>query len=851
VANKTKTLATKKSSTTVSKPLPVARASRRPSSQVHPARALLRTMTAPAQMISPADILALQRVAGNRAVEQLLAERMQHEQPSRLTIQAKLAVGAADDLYEREADRVAAQVLQTSEPTSAPSVSPIQRQPSQPDEEMMQAKPLVSSITPLLQRQEMPEKDEDETHIQRRVDGGPTSVEPNLERGIDQARARGQLLPDDFRARMERAFGADFSRVRVHADSQSDSLNRALQAKAFTTGQDMFFKSGEYNPASRRGQELIAHELTHVVQQSGGRSGKPGLSVQRAPSNVIQRSVADAIRRDRLYWKMLPTNVKIPMMAAAPILGPLVQMWQSGVSATSTVYNRLAGNDPSALRAILSGLLSIPGAFVGAAYGAAEGFLRGLTFGIGNPLYSVGKRLVKGVQAIPEAVSEARGIYDADPTGKYGNLPGNRRRENYKVDTKYDLANYLLLATSAGSAVGGFGTKNLDILISGQNPFTDNVSMLSKTGEALSWMGGISSVAGAATSLVDAKRGYAEWRETASTKGQQRLGAGKALSGVASATQQSASAAFHFGNLAKTGVAATAQTVTGGAALATGAVDIVRGSYGIWRANQNIARLTSLQERESLQGPQGRDIKKAAQQGVSTQEIRKSVAKGTIAKGVLTVAGGALLAFTSVTPVGWALLGAGALIGGIYAIKRFFDKRKRKEEVAMRELKVTKTEREYWEKDVDNIKKKTWWGSDDRKAQLKRLGPDPLQVKLEQFGFKSVGHFYANYINYMANHLYDKGVDGKVDLVRKVMQKITLKEVRGIPMINPGLVDDVIQLPYKKVKPYLDIEGITVDMQGNHYPEVEEVIKGIGLQFDWRKDPPQPTPDKIGKALDE
>nr|MCM0593799.1 DUF4157 domain-containing protein [Gloeotrichia echinulata DEX184] len=66
------------------------------------------------------------------------------------------------------------------------------------------------------------------------------------------------------------AFGADFSGVKVHTDGQSDQLNRSIQARAFTTGQDVFFRQGEYNPGSRGGQELIAHELTHVVQQNGG-----------------------------------------------------------------------------------------------------------------------------------------------------------------------------------------------------------------------------------------------------------------------------------------------------------------------------------------------------------------------------------------------------------------------------------------------------------------------------------------------------------------------------------------------------------------------------------------------------
>ena len=66
--------------------------------------------------------------------------------------------------------------------------------------------------------------------------------------------------------------GADFSKVRVHTDVTSNQLNQSIHARAFTTGQDVFFKQGAYNPSSKDGQKLIAHELTHVVQQSQGGS---------------------------------------------------------------------------------------------------------------------------------------------------------------------------------------------------------------------------------------------------------------------------------------------------------------------------------------------------------------------------------------------------------------------------------------------------------------------------------------------------------------------------------------------------------------------------------------------------
>ena len=90
-----------------------------------------------------------------------------------------------------------------------------------------------------------------------------------IERSIDQARGGGQGMDHGTRTRMESAFGADFSGVRIHTDARADGLSQSLSARAFTTGRDVFFRHGEYSPGSSSGRELLAHELTHVVQQNG------------------------------------------------------------------------------------------------------------------------------------------------------------------------------------------------------------------------------------------------------------------------------------------------------------------------------------------------------------------------------------------------------------------------------------------------------------------------------------------------------------------------------------------------------------------------------------------------------
>jgi len=92
-----------------------------------------------------------------------------------------------------------------------------------------------------------------------------------------QRKGSGSPLPEGTRQQMEGHFGADLSSVRVHSDGEAAALSRELQAQAFTVGSDVFFAQGKYDPSSREGQGLLAHELTHAGQQTGF----GGRSVQR------------------------------------------------------------------------------------------------------------------------------------------------------------------------------------------------------------------------------------------------------------------------------------------------------------------------------------------------------------------------------------------------------------------------------------------------------------------------------------------------------------------------------------------------------------------------------------------
>lgn len=131
--------------------------------------------------------------------------------------------------------------------------------------------------------------------LAKRAEKGPEAT-PETEQAIQQSRGGGQALDSNVRVQMESTFGADFSNVRVHTGTGADALNRSLHARAFTTGQEVFFSQGAYNPGSASGRELVAHELTHVVQQDGDKIrreltvGQPG-DIYEQEADQVARTI--------------------------------------------------------------------------------------------------------------------------------------------------------------------------------------------------------------------------------------------------------------------------------------------------------------------------------------------------------------------------------------------------------------------------------------------------------------------------------------------------------------------------------------------------------------------------------
>ena len=247
-------------------------------------------------------------------------------------IQPKLNVGKADDKYEKEADLMADTIVSKKDNQSAPSFSSVQQIQKvssdfhKPEEKEIQEKPLSSneSIVPHKQGEEdeqlmkkegvideLQEKKIEEESIQEKsflqkneepdmdIDDEPLAVQAktdgnrvansSIESQLNSSKGGGSSLPKGVKSQMESGFGTDFSSVRLHTDSNAAQMSKNIGAQAFTHGNDVYFNEGKYQPESDSGKHLLAHELTHTVQQ--------GASMQKSRVQKVEDSI-DSVERD-------------------------------------------------------------------------------------------------------------------------------------------------------------------------------------------------------------------------------------------------------------------------------------------------------------------------------------------------------------------------------------------------------------------------------------------------------------------------------------------------------------------------------------------------------------------------
>jgi hypothetical protein len=214
-------------------------------------------------------------------------------------VQTKLSIGHPHDVYEKEADSVADRVIQRlsqggGSHEKAPVVTPLgnagiqecaacekeERLERKEEDEIGELKKGKIQKKPIFDSNEDPPEEgpiqrkcnhckEEEKKLQKKGGDGSTAASPSLESRLSSHRGGGTPMSRETNSSMSQAFGADFSGVRVHTDSGAAAMNNQLHAHAFTQGKDIYFNTGKYDDRSTEGKKLLAHELTHVVQQNG------------------------------------------------------------------------------------------------------------------------------------------------------------------------------------------------------------------------------------------------------------------------------------------------------------------------------------------------------------------------------------------------------------------------------------------------------------------------------------------------------------------------------------------------------------------------------------------------------
>lgn len=275
-------------------------------------------------------ILDPQQGLGNQVMQHLLQAGV---------IQARLKIGRPGDKYEQEAEQVAEAVMRMPDPgASDRAVAPgqetdvrVQRMCTQCEEELHRKRMAVSEtahdahiqrICPACEEEShgYPLAGEDVEDILKEVKGGAflqtkdrsgstPGVTSDTELRIQALRGGGQPLPESVLSFFELRFGYDFSEVRIHTGPAAEESARGVNALAFTVGHDIVFGAGQYTPETAAGKRLLAHELTHVLQQ-GGTSPTTAVHADTAGDVFIARQRFRELACSPHLCNLLPTYLE-------------------------------------------------------------------------------------------------------------------------------------------------------------------------------------------------------------------------------------------------------------------------------------------------------------------------------------------------------------------------------------------------------------------------------------------------------------------------------------------------------------------------------------------------------------
>jgi hypothetical protein len=223
-------------------------------------------------------------------------------------VQMKMAVNKPDDKFEQEADKMADKVMRMPAPATGKDEK-LQRAPEEKLQKKEQDK-IQKAAAPEEKIQKAPQPEEklqkapaQEEKLQRKGGDGAPAVTSNVQSAIHNKTTGGQPMSADVRSFMEPRFNADFSNVRVHSDPESAGLSNQLSARAFTYQNHVFFSHDQYQPGTSEGKQLLAHELTHTIQQGHAVQRSPQVSTTTTPP-AVQRFLGIDIPswQDVLDW---------------------------------------------------------------------------------------------------------------------------------------------------------------------------------------------------------------------------------------------------------------------------------------------------------------------------------------------------------------------------------------------------------------------------------------------------------------------------------------------------------------------------------------------------------------------
>jgi hypothetical protein len=207
-------------------------------------------------------------------------------------IQPRLAIGSVDDPLEHEADRVADQVMRMPDPQVSQTSTPLQ----------------INSKCASCEEEAGSTLQPERAWVSETA-GSEAPAILN-----DVLRSPGQALDPATRAYMEPRFGRDFSRVRIHTDRRAQESAREINAMAYTAGQEVVFAAGQYRPSTGEGRKLLAHELSHTLQQPSSGAAL-GVYRQEAPSQKPKKGSQPAEATVFVSWdELLNRKLTLPSL---------------------------------------------------------------------------------------------------------------------------------------------------------------------------------------------------------------------------------------------------------------------------------------------------------------------------------------------------------------------------------------------------------------------------------------------------------------------------------------------------------------------------------------------------------